>query len=477
MCGILLMHGPNARAEVQKRILRMAHRGPDDSDVVTLGDISLGFVRLTINGNSTVGSQPMYHSNLVGAVNGEVYNHEQLAVSNDLFSSECDTDLILPLFERFGPHIIDKLDGFYSGIILDRSSESIWAIRDHIGKKPLLVGKSGEHTFITSELKVLDHIDFFQEVPLGCSRIDIGTGSVKVLSSHSSVMVSDDLVSLFEQAVIKRLPRDGQPLAVFLSGGLDSSLVSSIVSRHRPDAVYFTLGDSKDRDAVEKVIQYLHLSDIREVSLPSVSEISSLISDIVLTTESFNPSIISNGLGTFLLAKAAKEAGIKVVLSGEGADELFGGYHRFENDDSEWRIIRSQLIEDMRRTELRRLDLASMANSIEVRCPFLDHKIRSYSDNLEFDDLYSEGVNKKILRSKFVDYLPTELLNRPKTSLDVGSGIRAMVVNSLRRGEMSERNVLREIWSEQFGFDASHPYFSSYPVFDDAIDCRGDTHR
>ena len=227
----------------------------------------------------------------------------------------------------------------------------------------------------------------------------------------------------------------------------------------------------------EMVTQYLHLSDIREVPLPAFSEMSSLISDIVLTTESYNPSIISNGLGTFLLAKAAREAGIKVVLSGEGADELFGGYHRFENDNSEWRVIRSQLIEDMRRTELRRLDLASMANSIEVRCPFLDQKIRSYSDNLKFEDLYSDGVNKKILRSKFDDYLPTELLNRPKTSLDVGSGIRAMVVNYLRRDGMSERDVLREIWSGHFDFDASHPYFSSYPVFDDAIDSRGDTHR
>ena len=471
------MHGPNSRDEVKKRLLRMAHRGPDDSDIITFGQISIGFVRLTINGNSTIGSQPMSHGNFVGAVNGEVYNHEQLAKENGLEPSECDTDTILPLFERFGNEIIDILDGFYSGVILDKSTESVWSIRDHIGKKPLLIGKSGIHTFITSELKVFDQIDEFQEVPLGCARIDISSGTVKVLSNHSLLTKSDDLVYLFEQAVIKRIPRNDQPLGVFLSGGLDSSLVSSIVSKHRPDAVYFTLGESKDLDAVEKVKKYLHLSDVRKVSLPSVSQMSRYIPNIVLTTESYNPSIISNGLGTFLLAKAAKEAGIKVVLSGEGADELFGGYHKFENDDSGWREIRSQLIEDMRRTELRRLDLASMANSIEVRCPFLDKKIRSMSDSLKFEDLYSKGINKKILRSKFVDYLPTELLYRPKTSLDVGSGIRKMVVDTLRRDGMSERDALLKIWSKQFQFDASHPYFSSYPVFDDAIDCRGDTHR
>ena len=123
-----------------------------------------------------------------------------------------------------------------------------------------------------------------------------------------------------------------------------------------------------------------------------------LFREVVKSTESFNPSIISNGLATYVLSKAVNDAGIKVVLGGEGADELFGGYHKFTSADSNWKEIRNQLINDMQMTELRRLDLASMAHSVEVRCPFLDIKVRNFAESLDFEDLYEGDVNKVILR-------------------------------------------------------------------------------
>jgi asparagine synthase (glutamine-hydrolysing) len=216
---------------------------------------------------------------------------------------------------------------------------------------------------------------------------------------------------------------------------------------------------------------------VRYVGLPNAEEIPILIQKVVWATESFNPSIISNGLGTYLLSKSVNEAGIKVVLGGEGADELFGGYHKYSSPDSNWKYIRKQLINDMPITELRRLDLSSMAHSVEVRCPFLDQRVRNFSDNLVFDDLYRGDVNKAILREVFEGLLPNSVLQRQKTSLDVGSGIRSMVVKCLTNNGQTERQSLKEIWNELFDMDVSNLFFSSYPVFDAVIDKRGRGHR
>ena len=477
VCGILFMFGPGSHEEVQNLLPRLVHRGPDDQRIIGTDEMALGFTRLAINGSGEVGAQPMEHKGLIGAFNGEIYNHRALSEKYGLSLSLSDTDVMLPLFKKLNEGILDVLDGFFSGVIIDRTTSTIWTIRDHIGKKPLFVGRSGTKVFITSELKAINNVDHFSALPLGLSSVDVLSGEVNVIRQHQSIQTIDSLTNIFRNAVIKRLPAPTQPVAVFLSGGLDSSLVAAVVAEHRPDATYFTLGSGDDRDAVQDVVKALDLKDVRYVDLPKSVEIPTLIRKVVRATESFNPSIISNGLGTYLLSKSVREAGIKVVLGGEGADELFGGYHTYSSPDSNWEKIRNQLINDMPITELRRLDLASMAQSIEVRCPFLDQGIRNFSDHLDFDDLYQGEVNKAILRDSFKGFLPKRILQRQKTSLDVGSGIRSMVVEYLTNNGQTERQGLKAIWNEHFEMDATHFYFSSYPVFDDAINKRGKVHK
>ena len=301
---------------------------------------------------------------------------------------------------------------------------------------------------------------------------------VEFLKENPKLASESQLVGALVDGVRKRLPSPDQPLGVFLSGGLDSSLIASIASSYRDDIKYFTLGcfDSQDSVAAQTVVEYLGLKNVSYIPLPHEDEIPELVSAVVYATESYNPSVISNGLSTFLLARAAKDAGIKVVLTGEGADELFGGYHQFA-ESNPWQRTRNQLINDMEFTELRRLDLSCMANAIEPRCPFLDRDVKAFSDQLGYDQLYSAKSNKIALRQYFSEYLPEAIINRPKTSCDVGSGIRGVVVRYLRRNGRSEREELLEIWRTHFKFEPVEGYFHSYPVFDAAIDMRGEVHR
>jgi asparagine synthase (glutamine-hydrolysing) len=478
MCGIVFLSGPRAEARLRGCLARLRHRGPDETEVWSEGQVALGFVRLEINGAGAVGSQPYRHGELVGAINGEVYNHRALSVAHALDLTGCDTHMVLPLLARLGARVIDDLDGFYAGVVVRPSEGTVLCLRDHMGKKPLFVGRSGTELFIASELKVFDAVEWFEPLPLGVSSVDLQSGRVVQVASHRAVPAEGGAVHLLAGAVHKRMPDHDQPVGVFLSGGLDSSIVAALACRERKDVTYFTLGNSggPDPHAVEMLAASLGLADVRFVPLPTPDSIPDLIRKVVYATESFNPSIVSNGLATYLLSQAARAAGIKVVLTGEGADELFGGYHSLGPNDP-WREVRRRLMGDMHMTELRRLDLGSMAHSVEARCPFLDRAVRTFSDGLGYSEMYDGGENKVTLRRAFEGVLPPEILHRKKTSFDVGSGLRSKVVRYLRRRDRSERDELREIWCSHFSFDASAPYFHAYPVFDDAIDGRGETHR
>lgn len=478
MCGILLLNGSNAILRMPSSLEKLRHRGPDDQYIWSQDQIALGFTRLAINGVGIEGRQPFQLGNYIGAFNGEIYNYQELIHEHGLSLNSCDTHVILPLFEKFGLRTLDLLDGFYSGVIHQLESSEVYCLRDHIGKKPLFVGRSESEIFITSELKSINNIDWFESLPLGVSQVDLHSGSVAAISGHSKYQAHRKLLELFNRAVAKRMPPKDQPVGVFLSGGLDSSLIASTVSRLRDDVTYFTLGNDEghDRKSVELLVSELGLKDVRFLPLPEFDLIPELIHSVVYSTESYNPSIVSNGIATYLLAQAAHNAGIKVVLTGEGADELFGGYHLFEENDP-WKETRAQLICDMQFTELRRLDLSCMAHSVEPRCPFLDRHIHAFSDQLSFNDLYFDGENKVRLRHSLSSLLPPEILHRKKMSFDVGSGIRGQVVRYLRQNGRSEREELRIIWNQYFDYQESNSYFHSYPTFDSIIDLRGEAHR
>ena len=479
MCGILMFHGPSASERLKRSLNRLNHRGPDDDNIWSDGELALGFTRLAINDKGILGRQPHIHGDLIGAVNGEIYNHRELASTHKLaFQGASDTGVVLPLFERNGSQVIDELDGFYSSVIIRQTTTEVFCFRDHIGKKPLFVGRSGNELFITSELKTLDEIDWFKMLPKGATQVDLKTGKVIQMAKHQLQSPKMEIEELIKEAVRKRIPEVGQPVGLFLSGGLDSSIIAAQTLQCRKDVTYYTLASPSalDQAPAEIIIKHLGLRDLRRVPLPSATELPELLQKVVYATESYNPSIVSNGLATFLLAQAAHNDGIRVVLTGDGADELFGGYHNFTEKEA-WRKTREHLLSDMQFTELRRIDTCSMAHGVEIRCPFLDRMIQAYSNKLRYNQMYDGDENKVTLRRQFKSTLPYEILHRKKVSFDVGSGIRKAVVRYLTRNGASESQELLTIWKELFNFDESNSHFHSYPEFDFAIKQRGEMHR
>lgn len=476
MRGIVTIVG---EGDVKGIMQKIKHRGQDDTQILNCDNLTFGFNRLAINDETPNGMQPFEFKHFIGLFNGEIYNAESLKEKYRIQTkSSCDIEVILPLYEQLGSKVIHCLDGFFSGIIYDKETHQLFLLRDYIGKKPLFIATDySNNTFIVSELKAIDELADFKIVPKGFSEFRNGT--IHLIEQHCISNISKkSLKQVIIDAVKKRIPQNGTAFGVFLSGGLDSSIIASIVANHSDNAIYYTLGNAQDSSYVDSLAEFLGIKNsIRKIDLPCPDELSHLVETIVYHTESYNPSIISNGLATYCLSKAAKNDGLKVVLSGEGADELFCGYP-FRSNKEYWFEKREELIHNLHFTELRRLDLASMAQTIEVRCPFLDKSVFAASNDCGMDDLICGTYGKAILRKIFNNDLPQEVVWREKESFDVGSGIRKMVVEYLTQNGNSEKTELYKVWCQHFQPKlANNQYFHSYPTFDKAIERRGTSHR
>jgi len=476
MCGIVAIIGNHTETDCSDALSRIKHRGTDGSKMHHSKNISLGFNRLAINDETEKGMQPFEFEHLVGVFNGEIFNSIELANKYGItLYSKSDIEIILPLYKIIDADIINVLDGFFSGIIYNSETKQLFTIRDYIGKKPLFFGNTSKIDFVCSELKSFDKIQFFEFVPKGFSEV-VNHKIISIKKHSFSVIEKSALKKSIIEATIKRIPINNERFGVFLSGGLDSSIIASIISKHSTNVIYYTLGNNGNEDVgfVKQLVRYLKIeSQIKFIPLPKKEEIGKLIEQVVYHTESYNPSIVSNGLATYLLSKNAKNDNLKVVISGEGADELFCGY-KVSKDIIETRVKSDVLIQNLHYTELRRLDLSSMANTIEIRCPFLDKKVYSISKDLPLEDL----KDKQILRNIFDADLPKEIIERIKTSFDVGSGIRKLVVEYLTKDNKTERETLKAIWSKYFDKNISdNEYYHKYPVFDKSITKRSINHK
>ncbi len=493
MCGIVLTIGSNSESKTKKALDKLQHRGDDDISISNIKpNISLGFRRFSINDLSIKGRQPFIHNNFVGAFNGEIYNYLELKKKFKIDTiSGTDTEIILPLFHKFQHDFYNLLDGMFSGIIFDKINNEVIVIKDIIGKKPLFRVTTENNIFFVSELKAITEkvISIFN-IKSGISKFNIKGELLANKYENLKIQVPKTLLNeytifdLLKEAVYKRMPTE--KFGIFLSGGLDSSIITYLALQKTKNIIFYSLIDknSSDYKNIIELVKHLNIDaeSIKYIKIPNVNEIKEIIDKVVYHTESYNPSIISNGIGTYILSKEAKKDGLKVILSGEGADEIFCGYKSFFKNGElkpSWRKRRNEFIENLYFTEVRRVDLCSMAHTIEARSPFLDKDVIGYANNLSETHFFQNNSGKQILREIFNNKLPSQIISREKVSFDVGSGIRNIVVTYLKnmKGFVSEKEELKRIWDKYFknnyGGLYKKEYFHSYPSFNKVIAKRG----
>lgn len=447
MCGILAVIGKGVDAGLVKQLSkRMAHRGPDESDLqITEKGYFLSHERLSIVDLQT-GKQPIQGTDTAWMVhNGEIYNHRKLrdtVLKHHTFRTTSDSEVIVHLYEEYGYEFCDMLDGIFAFVVID--GDDFIAGRDPLGVKPLYYGIDGHGTvYFASEMKALaDQCKSFAAFPPG-HYYTPKTGFVKYYQPQwedaGKAVEELDLSAIREtltEAVRKRLMSD-VPIGVLLSGGLDSSLTSAIASRllaktKGPKLHSFSIGlddQAPDVIAARAVADYLG-TEHHEVYF-TVEEGIKILDKLIWHLETYDVTSIRASTPMYFLSKVITDLGIKVVLSGEGADEIFGGYLYFRNaptvDDFQKETI--ERVQRLATADLLRADKSTMAHGLEARVPFLDKAFLNLAIKIKPEEKQPAtygGVEKYILRKAFdtpeKPYLPDSVLWRQKEQFSDGVG-------------------------------------------------------
>ncbi|MFQ5682125.1 MAG: asparagine synthase B [Candidatus Binatia bacterium] len=439
---------------------RLQHRGPDDSGVFHVGSTVLAHRRLSII-DVAGGKQPIYNENgdLALVCNGEIYNHERLRHElrdRHRFRTHSDSEVILHLYEDLGPAFVTKLDGMFAFVLSD--GEEVFAARDPLGIKPLYMGSDAEGgLWFASELKALiDVCVDIKEVPPGFAYT---RGTLEQWyhplwrepPDRSLMLDPSSIRDRLESAVVKRLMSE-VPVGVFLSGGLDSSIIAALVRQHVDELHSFSVGleGSPDILAARKVAE--HLRTRHHEYVYTSGEVIRVLEEVIAHLESYDPALLRSAVPCYFVSKIASDH-VKVVLSGEGSDEAFAGYLYFDSVGDPAALHREcvRLLTGLHNMNLQRVDRMTMAHSIEGRVPFLDI---DFLDTVMAIDpgekLHRRGRPEKwLLRSAVTDLLPESILWRTKQEFAQGCG-----------SEWTLREYCAEVVSEGDWAQATR----SYPV-------------
>lgn len=447
MCGILAVLGREIEPSlVRQHSLRMAHRGPDERGCIETKVGILCHERLSIMDLST-GRQPLAGSRNTWVIhNGEIYNYKSL-YANELGGwvqarSTSDSEVIVHLYEAFGNDICNYLDGMFAFVVVDEDRGTFLAGRDPMGKKPLYWGRDVEgRTWFASEMKALaDACVVFDVFPPG-HYYTPEHGMRKFYHPRWEHEPAEDrdpagLREALEVAVEKRLMSD-VPFGVLLSGGLDSSLIASIVARKLRGTGQplhsFSIGlgpDAPDLKYARIVAE--HIGSVHHEVYFTVEEGIAMMRKLVWHLESYDVTTLRASTPMYFLTRYIQQQGIKMVLSGEGADEIFGGYLYFylSPDEQAFQEETKRRVRLLHTADVLRADKSTMANGIEVRVPMLDRAFLEKSIGLHPSlkrPIKGEKIEKAVLREAFDNggtdpYLPEVILWRQKEQFSDGVG-------------------------------------------------------
>lgn len=446
MCGILAIIGKGKEVELVKTISkRMSHRGPDESDVhVTDNGHVLSHERLSIIDLHS-GRQPIQGTSTAYMVhNGEIYNHQELRATilkEHTFRTKSDSEVIVHLYEEFGYDFVHLLDGDFAFVVVD--GDDFIAGRDPLGVKPLYYGidERGRFYFASEMKTIADQCKTLSTFPPG-HYYTSKTGFVKYYTpeyeDYTKADATLDLKAIRDsltEATRKRLMSD-VPIGVLLSGGLDSSLTSAIAARLLADSGKklhsFSIGldaTAPDAAAARKVAEFLG-TEHHEIHF-TIEQGIEVLEKLIWHLETYDVTSVRASTPMYFLSKAIAEKGIKVVLSGEGSDEIFGGYLYFRNAPSTVDFQKEciERVQKLFTADLLRADKSTMAHGLEARVPFLDRDFLDVAMRIEAVEKLPktyDGVEKYILRKAFdtpeQPYLPQEVLWRQKEQFSDGVG-------------------------------------------------------
>ena len=481
MCGIVCaLNSKEPLKSLRPKVLAMSkklrHRGPDWSGIFSDTNAILSHERLAIVDPSS-GKQPLvnFDGNLVLAANGEIYNHRNIRklTPNYTYKTGSDCEVILALYEQKGVDFIDDLNGIFSFVIYDSKNKSFLIARDHVGIIPLYYGYDINGTlFVASELKAIEGIcKKIIVFPPGHMMTENQQRPAKWYNrdweDYNNIKNNKTNIKSIKKALeesVKRQLMSDVPYGVLLSGGLDSSITSALAKKfskkrvesdNKKDAWWpqlhsFSIGLVGSPDLAAAKIAAKKLGTIHHEVTFTIQEGLDAINDVIYHLETYDITTVRASTPMYLLARVIKSMGIKMVLSGEGADEVFGGYLYFHKapNSKEFHNETVRKISKLHLYDCLRANKSLAAWGIEGRVPFLDKDFLDVAMSINPKDkmITSKKMEKWVLRKAFEDELPHSIAWRQKEQFSDGVGyswidkIKEVVEQSISDNEMNQVN-------------------------------------
>lgn len=458
MCGIVgIFNIKEQSSELRNKALRMSqkirHRGPDWSGIYCGGHAILCHERLSIVDPQS-GKQPLYSPDgrQVLAVNGEIYNHQairQATAADYEYQTGSDCEVILALYRAHGIHFLEQLSGIFAFALYDEERNEYLIARDPIGVIPLYIGHDADgKTYVASELKALEGFCDEYEPFLPGHYLYSREGVMRRWYTRDWMdyeAVKDngadiDSLRVGLQEAVKRQLMSDVPYGVLLSGGLDSSIISAIAQKFAarrvedggqtgawwPRLHSFAVGLKGAPDLEKARLVAEHIGTVHHEINYTIQEGLDALRDVIYFTETYDVTTVRASTPMYLLARVIKSMGIKMVLSGEGADEIFGGYLYFHKAPSA-RAFHEETVRKLGKLhwyDCLRANKSLSAWGVEGRVPFLDRDFLDIAMRLNPKAKMCPGqeIEKKILRQAFADLLPEEIAWRQKEQFSDGVG-------------------------------------------------------